>query len=412
MISSMRGPATAALAMLLAAGCLFPEYTFDEPEPSGGGGGGSATITTSTGLATGGGGAAGTGGFGGDGGDGGSPPVEDCFAPGDEDDSGAADCADPACDVDLECVDAIPVGWGGFGYTALHQGNPTADPPCPAGTTTEVYAGNDLLINDAAACTTCDCDDPTGQSCNVSFDYDPVKAGIQPIRVRNVACSNPNATNFVTLTAPVPWDGTCTATEAAPAGGTCMGNPCNQSIEVALATVSGGSCLATGGTPVMTTPTWAEGSKACRAATTLTGCDGGQACVLRPPSPYDDRVCIGKAGNLACPGGAFSDRHVFFGDFVDTRNCTMCTCGGATGGVCTVTVGFHSDAGLTTCNTDLVDVPSGSCVDLAGNPRVSGRTSSVTTAPVGGGCAVTGGGAPTGAVTETDPTTFCCLPTQ
>jgi hypothetical protein len=45
-----------------------------------------------------------------------------------------------------------------------------------------------------------------------------------------------------------------------------------------------------------------------------------------------------------------------------------------------------------------------------GTALVGSAKTSLVTAPTGGSCLSTGGGVPTGSVTETDPTTFCCLP--
>lgn len=397
---------------MASSACLFPDYTFDEPEPSGGAGAGGAAGHHEGGQPTGGsGGVPSTGGMGGEGG---SPPVEDCFTAGDEDNDGLADCADPDCNADLECADAIPVGWGTYGYAAVFRGAAASDPSCPPGTELVVYTGHSGLINTSAACTACDCQDPVGQTCTLSNDFDPNKAGIQGLYTRDVPCANGAATNQTTLTVPAAWDGTCSSLDAAPGGGACPGLNCNMSVKVQSASVSGGTCDPTpnGGMPSGGDPTWTEAIKVCKAIP-LQGCDAPQSCVPRPSTPYEPRVCIGKPGDQTCPTGPFSLPTQGFDDFDDSRGCSECTCGPASGGVCKLAVTLYSDAGAT-CNSALSTNPtvlqSGGCVDLTGNPRVSGRSFTVSMPPTGGSCPVSGGGVPSGSVTETGPTTFCCLP--
>ncbi|MFO0554828.1 MAG: hypothetical protein U0271_41005 [Polyangiaceae bacterium] len=408
--------------VLASTGCLFPDYTFDEK----GGGGSGATTSSTGGQPSGGGGAGGsttsTGGMpnGGNGGTGGGPIVEDCFTPGDEDANGSADCGDPACGVDLECVDPIPVGWGTFGYAAVFHGSMGQDPACPDGTTMEVYGGNDGLTNTTATCSACGCGTPAWTDCEFlsgdiatgGSDYDPVKPGIQPIRVRDAACGV-GATNFITLTVPSAWDGTCTtgADEAPPGLTNCPGGVCNQSVEVAAAKPTGGTCNTTGGAPTGPTPTWTQAVKACRAETGLTGCSGGQTCVPRPATPYVDRICIGKAGDQTCPG-VFTDKVTSFGAIDDSRDCTACSCNAATGGSCKLTVGVYADNLTDTCATQDTTIESGKCSTLTSNPRVKGRNATLMTAPAGGSCTVAGGGTPTGAVAAASETTFCCLPPE
>jgi len=407
MVCLPRTASVGALALCFATACLFPEYTFNDTEPSGGsstGGQGGAPNT----------GAGGSGATGGDGGTGAAPPpTENCLVAGDEDDDGLEDCGDPDCDPEVECVDPIPVGWGTFGYAALFRGSPAGDPACPDGTAaTEVYTGNGNLLNTEADCTSCGCDTPMDRTCELTDDlFDPTKPGIQPFRTRDTFCGIA-ATNFTTLTVPGAWDGMCSELDVAPGGGACPGASCNRSVEVQAAQLHGGSCVATGGVPSGGDPTWGEAVKACRAETTLGGCDAGKTCVLRPQAQFEPRICVGKSGDQTCPAG-FGLRSEAFADFADTRDCSDCTCGGPAGGVCKVTLSLFSDVSPTACATALpIVVESGDCVDTPSNPRISGRTSAVTMPPSGGSCPSTGGGVPSGEATPSGQTTFCCLPTE
>ncbi|NUP07262.1 MAG: hypothetical protein HOW73_14505 [Polyangiaceae bacterium] len=407
----MRAPLSwAALAFSVGmTACLFPDYTFDEPEPSGGGGSGNGG--SPNGAAGGGGSNTGAGSTGGEGGEGGMPPTENCFTPGDEDNDGAADCADSDCDPDLECIAAIPVGWGAYGYAALFRGSTASDPACPDGTNTDaVYTGNGNLMNTDSECSACDCDNPVGQGCVLIDDtFGQFEAGLQPFYTRDVPCAIGTANDLNELTLPNPWDFMCTALDTAPGGLSCGGGlPCNRSVKSQPATVTPGTCTPTGGEPSGGEPTWGEGVKACRSATTLQGCDAGLTCIPRPPAPFEPRTCIGKVGDHECPAGPFTLRSQSFSGFEDTRECSECTCGDSSGGSCKITLSLHTDTSCTSANPILLQ--SGSCVDLSGNPTISGRTASITTPPSGGSCPVTGGGVPSGSVTETNPTTFCCLP--
>ncbi len=402
----------AVSVLLLGSGCLFPEYTFDDVT-----GGASTTGTAGApgaggtgGSNPGGGGTGGVGATGGSGGSGGMAPTEDCFTAGDEDGDSLADCADSDCAVDLECVPAIPVGWGGFGRVALYTGTASTDPACPDGTTSQVHLGSGDLINTAATCSSCSCGAPAWGGCELD-DYTVGTTGLQGVRTRNVACSTMTATALTDLSIPDPWNGSCSALNTAPGGQTCGMMPsggCNTSIQANVARPIDGTCLEGGGVPNGGIPTFTNARKAC-ASTNLNGCEGSEQCVARFAPPFEERVCIGKVGDVVCPAG-FPERTVSYGDVSDTRACSGCSCGAGTGGTCKLTVSLFTDAACASPVGGMPTVESGACTDLPGNPTIAGKTAAVTQAPAGGSCAVVPGGAiPSGTVTPTDPTTFCCL---
>ncbi len=403
MLRSASG-AVGAAAALLVSGCLFPEYTFDEVGPAGGGGGAAQTSTSpsSTSAST-----TSTGPTAGGGGQGGMAPTEDCYTAGDEDDDDLADCEDPDCAPDVECVDPTPVGWGTIGHVALYRGAAGSDPACPAGTTAGAYAGSASLTNTAAQCTSCGCMTPSWTSCEFVEDFNGGQSGLQALYVGNQTCGMFGA-GATLLTVPSPWPvSTCSAIDTALGGQTCSGLPCNSFVDVGLARPAGGTCAPSGGQPANGLPTWQDAVKACEPAPTLGGCAAPQVCVPKPPAPYEPRICIGRAGDQTCPA-PFTLKNVAYGDFVDNRDCTACTCGAGANGTCTLAVDLYTDASCMTAPFDTVS--SNSCAALSGNLTIAGRVATVQTPPAGGSCPVTGGGAPTGAVTETDPTTFCCLP--
>ena len=267
--------------------------------------------------------------------------------------------------------------------------------------------GNSTLTGITPQCSACGCQSPVWTGCDFNQDLDNSKPGRQGLYAGDKACNGGAFTGGVTLTVPQPWNLTCSALDSSPGGQTCTGGACNQSVRAATAAPTGGTCQPTGGEPVMNTPGWNDAQKACSVMTGLTGCAGGKTCVIRPKAPYEDRVCIGRAGDHACPAGSFSQKVPTYSGFMDTRDCTACTCGAATGGTCALSIAVHSNAG---CSASIGTLTSGGCVDLTGNPTVSGRAATVATPPAGGGCATTGGGTPTGGVVETGPSTFCCMP--
>lgn len=112
-----------------------------------------------------------------------------------------------------------------------------------------------------------------------------------------------------------------------------------------------GICTASGGDPTLPPATWANDAVTCTGTTAATGCAGTDACEPNVPAPFAG-PCIRSDGDVQCPSGSFSDRHVVYTSVTDTRACTACTC----------------------------------------SPTI---------------CAI-GGGAPTGSATATGAITFCC----
>jgi hypothetical protein len=49
--------------------------------------------------------------------------------------------------------------------------------------------------------------------------------------------------------------------------------------------------------------------------------------VQRAGEPFGANACIFASGDIPCPAGAYSHRHVVYGQVSDTRGCSSCTCG-------------------------------------------------------------------------------------
>jgi hypothetical protein len=192
----------------------------------------------------------------------------------------------------------------------------------------------------------------------------------------------------------------------------CNGVPCNQAITSAAPTVTGGSCAATGGMANVPQASWAILGKACGDAFIGGGCGAGKVCQPKAAPPFLSGLCIFKTGDNTCPAGsAFSEKHIFYENFLDTRGCTTCQCGAPTGGSCQAQITVHSDQVVNTCNTQVGSFTAGSCSNLSGNPGIFGRKATITQPPSGSSCApLAGGGQPTGSATPTSPVTFCCIP--
>jgi len=340
--------------------------------------------------------------------------MEDCFNGLDNDGDGLAGCDDPKCAAVTECVDPIPVGWGTYGYVLLSEGDPTMPLTCPTYAPSSPYKGVSGLLPGNAACTDCGCDMPTGQQCTLTQDLNVGKPGVQFAQVRDKMCGTA-ATNIQDLTIPGPapaWDLTCTSTDTAPGGvSTCPGGACNQSINVDLPTVSGGMCAANGGALVKQMPTWQTALTAC-GGVLAAGCTGGKKCMPKPMAPFNYTACIGKAGDQTCPS-PFLKKHLYYTDFDDTRGCTGCNCNNPVGGICQININFYATAGCT--GMPVATIVAGgmsTCVAVAGNPTIAGRSGSLASAPSGATCSpISVTSTVTGSVLEraSTATTFCCF---
>jgi hypothetical protein len=275
------------------------------------------------------------------------------------------------------------------------------------------FVGNNQLTAPQAACSTCTCNAPTGQSCSYNGTIDVVDA----------TCNGtPNC--GAQFAVPAGWDGSCYGPDKLPGGVTTCGvnsgamcnmgtSACNVAAQMGSLTVSGGSCTASQQIPNIAPPAWGVAGEACGGAPNVTkGCNTGQSCMPKPQAPFHTGVCIQKGGDNACPPGQFSQKHLFYTSASDTRACSDCSCGVPGGGSCSATVTVYSATSVNTC-TGLVATlnptsTAGACTSLAGNPTTASRKA--TFSQVTGGACPASGGQPSGTVTPQSPTTFCCIP--
>jgi hypothetical protein len=408
----------AALGVALPAACFYPDYSFNEP--AGDGGSGATTTTGGNGPASGGGPTtSSTGPASGGGGNGGAPVGgggasssssvggnlgEICNNGMDDDRDMQVDCEDGEC-TDFSCAPSVPAGW--TGYFAVYDGA-INDPGCPTEYATENFLGNKNLQAPPATCSTCACAAPTGQTCvaPTTITIDDAACGANNTCFAEMALGPANGSCFLdfflaadTFCGP---GGNCTAG----GGGTTN---CNVSVSVPAASVTGGMCAASGGTPDIQPLTWSNLGRACGdPVTTGLGCNVNQICLPKPPAPFEGGICIRQDGDVpTCPAN-FANKHVFFGGATDNRGCGACSCAAPSGGSCEVTVQVHSNNACTSQVANLVTSAAGDCEAIVpANPEIRGRRSTVTKPPSGSTCNPAGGQA-TGMAVPTGPVTFCC----
>ncbi len=203
------------------------------------------------------------------------------------------------------------------------------------------------------------------------------------------------------------WSGTCDSSVSIASGKLCSGVDCVQSLTVGPLTVSENGCNPSQ-PPKQATPTWQTYAHACRADPRV-GCEGGAGICLTA-SPPGFRVCVFQTGDVDCPGfGPYTEKHVFYDSYDDTRACSPCTCGAPTGSTCSSKVSIYTDGACSTLAYQAtVDATGPACHDVpAGTPLGSKSATPPTYAP--GACSP-GGGMPMGAATPTGAATLCCLP--
>jgi hypothetical protein len=164
--------------------------------------------------------------------------------------------------------------------------------------------------------------------------------------------------------------------------------------------------------PAQNTPTWKTFARGCKAVPRVP-CNGGAGiCLAAPPATAGFRVCIYQVGDNDCTGPElvpYTEKHVFYKDYQDTRSCAACSCGSPSGSTCSSTVSIYTDGACSTlAYSATVDATGPACHDLpAGSPLGSKSATAPKYTP--GTCAPSGG-EPTGAATPTNPSTYCCLP--
>ncbi|MDI1449671.1 hypothetical protein [Polyangium sp. 6x1] len=255
-----------------------------------------------------------------------------------------------------------------------------------------------------AACA-CTCPDSEG-SCTKLPETIEVRAG---------TCAE-NGAPTLPFDGPAGWDGSCTSANALPAGVSCGGEPCAQSVRASPLPGPTSEACPTLTMPATVTKTteWLWMGLACEAKEREGACDTTtRRCMYDLPSPWLQCVAL-QGKHDKCPGNydLYGPIHLYGEQPVDTRGCTTCTCGGdPVGSACVAKLRLYGD-GACSLEADKVGLSSfgEQCVNVQPPGQALGSKAITDLSYVPGLCLTTGG-EPTGAASE-DPTevvTFCCL---
>ncbi|MDC0749321.1 hypothetical protein [Polyangium mundeleinium] len=135
---------------------------------------------------------------------------------------------------------------------------------------------------------------------------------------------------------PAGWDGSCTSTNALPAGASCGGELCAQSVRASvLPGPTSESCAPKSAAPSFTTKrVWKLGAHACMANTNDDTC--GESATRRycvaDPGPEFLFVVHGQGVQEPCPDNYNHQRHEMYPEEpIDDRGCEACECGAPKG---------------------------------------------------------------------------------
>lgn len=351
------------------------------PDSSGGGTGGTGAGGTSGGSS----GASGTGGTIADA----SPEsaadvgpeagVEvDCTNGVDDDNDGAADCADTDCEPITMCVPKVPADWTGPLVAAFRGGT---EPAGDCGSLAEGPSFMSGMVAPAAACS-CRCGNATGGTC------------MSPLATlhADATCQSPILAAFAS-------EG-CSVVHII--GSTQFGGVMAKRPVLTVA----GNCVPYANEQVEPL-SWSEAVTTCEPQAIGTGCGGNAVCIAKPPASLTE-TCYARAGDQPCPA-ELPEKHVMYEGADDDRGCSAgsCACTGATGQVCRGTVRLHTgdSCGHTIRSFDLDD----QCHPLNLGTELVRSVELVTGNPTGGQCTAVGTASTVGSATPHGAHTICCL---
>ncbi|MFT3764766.1 MAG: hypothetical protein QM820_04510 [Minicystis sp.] len=303
----------------------------------------------------------------------------------------------PNGDCPGQCVPGNPVSWS-FPPNLVWFGPEEDVPDCPPGVALAFQGHADL---DAPLdCGTCTCAPPTG-SCTLPAT----------MTANAATCALNGASTPHTPFDPASgWIGACDSNESIPAGKLCSGVKCVQSITIPPLTLSEGTCSPSQ-PPTPSPPTWKTFVRGCQAQPKFACPSTGDVCLVSPPPGSGFRTCIYKDGDIECPSdfSKYTEKHVVYQHFTDTRACAPCSCGSPSGSSCSASISVFTDGACSSLALSAtVSSAQAVCHDLpAGTPL--GSKSATPPAYTPGTCAASGG-EPMGEATPIQPATYCCLP--
>ncbi|MFS8069317.1 MAG: hypothetical protein ACMG6S_23390 [Byssovorax sp.] len=279
-------------------------------------------------------------------------------------------------------------------------------PPCPPLAPVAVDEGYADLAATKPVCLACACDPPQG-ACDLPSS---MTASNQPCSMAGGAAT--------TFDPPAAWDGSCSTANAIPANKLCGGVACAKSLTIAPLTLHEQGCGVSNTPPAdITQPTWATAGRSCvGSAQYQGGCGLSEVCAPLPsPSPSEDgagfKLCFSREGDQECPG-VWSEKHVFYKGYDDTRACGDCSCSSPVGSTCSAQVSAYSNVACTTTMDQFATIPIGAtqtqCFDVPPGMGLLSKSANVPTYTPG--VCQPLGGEPSGEAVPTSPSTFCCLP--
>lgn len=278
------------------------------------------------------------------------------------------------CDGGSLCAAPVPNGWSGPVIVAAVPRDDGSTPDCPAEYPDAALAQFQELSADDAVCG-CTCGAPSDVTCGTAQleafgSSSSCAAGIGTEDVSTSGC-----TPISTMTSEY-WE----ASAASVTGGTCAPDP-----QVTVEPFEFETLVA-----------------ACGGATATRNCEGGGECVPAPNDPFAARACIHQDGDLECPPGPYAEKILTYGGADDTRDCSTCTCGTATG-QCTGDVRLSTDSCSTFTGGDIPT--STTCTGSTAMVSINGARFVPTDNDAA--CAPTVG-QPMGEATANQPVTICC----
>jgi hypothetical protein len=368
------------LALLGFAGLGCNAFGGAAAELSGAGGAANTTSTTAS-AASGAGAGPGASGSGGGATGGststGSVGVEDCTNGVDDNGDGLVDCEDPQCGA-FACVPAAPAGWSLPG--AFYYDIPQTVPACPMADPTRVVSGNAGLTFQNDSCQMCTCGQRTGQSCtNITVASYTTASNCTGQASNHVTTPNHCVSGFFN----------------------------NPSVEARTNYVAG-SCLPDGGS-ITDAPaaTWTKVGKLCAPEATGKCASPDSVCAPKVGGEFGPSACISHDGDVGCPPG-YPEKTTLYGDLIDTRGCSGCSCNPPAND-CTAAISYYQggngDCGYSSPPGTITFATTGVCEQISNIESV--YVGALSWPSQNTQCSASGG-APTGTVTPTSPTTVCC----
>lgn len=292
---------------------------------------------------------------------------------------------DAQCPAGFSCAAVVPAGWQG--PVARLLGPEPALPDCGGDfpyLETEARSG---LEASPAQCSSCACDEPDGVECDgPALRMYPSLSCVGAPSLQFELGAHDECVAFGEFGIAI--DG-MQSDPVVPVAGT-------------------GACTPSGGDAVLPEPGWVNHLRACGGAPDAGACGDGGSCLPTPGNPLVPGLCIWSEGDMACPGGPYALRNVFYDAFEDARACSACACADPSGVDCQALVEVHANASCGNLRASIDDPMAGVCYDIDNGSSYAPRSGRMIVYGTQGGACSPAGGQPMGEASPTGPITFCC----